>query len=114
MVDNVPRKALVRDLSFSGAKIIMPGVAKFLVNKAVTISVEFEDPLEIMKLTGTILRFESVESRPDIAAFAVQFTEGTVPMAYKMRLTDYFRQIKKKPGSESGPANDAPVESTTG
>jgi hypothetical protein len=114
VVDNVPRKALVRDLSFSGAKIIMPGVAKFLVNKAVTISVEFEDPLEIMKLTGTILRFESVESRPDIAAFAVQFTEGTVPMAYKMRLTDYFRQIKKKPGSESGPANDAPVESTTG
>ncbi|MDA3950795.1 MAG: PilZ domain-containing protein [Spirochaeta sp.] len=94
VVDNVPRKALLRDISFSGTKIIMPGIPKFLVNKTASISIDFEDPAETLYLVGTIVRYESVEGRSDIAAFAVKYAEESIPMAYKMRLSNYLRTIK--------------------
>ncbi len=96
IVDNVPRRALIRDISFSGTKIIMPGVAKFLVNKTAQISMDFDDPSEVLQLAGTIVRYEPVEGRSDIAAFAIRFDEQGVPMAYKMRLSNYLRPIKTK------------------
>jgi len=104
VVDNVPRKALIRDISFSGTKIIMPGVAKFLVNKTAQISIDFDDPQETLRLAGTIVRFESVEGRSDIAAFAVRFDESAVPMAYKMRLSNYLRPIKTKTAGNGPPS----------
>lgn len=102
IVDNVPRKALVRDISFSGAKIIMPGVPQFVVNKPAQIGFEFEEPTETLNIKGSIVRYEAVEGRSDIAAFALKYTEDSVPMAYKMRLSNYLRPIKQKP-SPSNP-----------
>ncbi|MCG8478028.1 MAG: hypothetical protein MI724_02955, partial [Spirochaetales bacterium] len=45
--------------------------------------------------TGQIVRFEPVEGRSDIAAFALQYDEEAVPMSYKMRLSEYLRPIKR-------------------
>lgn len=101
-VDNVPRKALLRDLSFGGTKIIMPGVPQFLVNKPTTVHLFFEDPEEKITLHGKILRYEPVEGRTDIAAFAVQFEETQTPMPYKMRLSEYLRPIKAPTGKNTG------------
>lgn len=94
-VDNVPRKGLLRDLSFGGAKVLMQGVPQFLVNKATDLHLEFEDPTETLTISGTIVRYESVEGRTDIAAFAIEFTENKVPMPFKMRLSEYLRFIKQ-------------------
>lgn len=95
VVDHVPRKVLLRDISFGGAKVIMHGVPQFLVNKAALVQIDFEDPTETVGITGTIIRFEPVEGRPDIAAFAIRFSETGVPMAYKMRLSEYLRTVKQ-------------------
>ena len=107
VVENVPRKALLRDVSFGGAKIIMPGVPQFLVNKPASVQLDFDEPAETLTLHGKIVRFEPVEGRTDIAAFALQFEESQVPMAYKMRLSEYLRHIKApapKPQNTDGTA----------
>ncbi|MFP4152594.1 MAG: PilZN3 domain-containing protein [Alkalispirochaeta sp.] len=104
VVDNIPRKGLIRDISFSGAKVIMPGIPQFLKGKKALLTLEFEDPSELLPVTGTIVRFETVEGRSDIAAFAICYDEDSVPMAYKMRLSNYLRPIKK-------PLNPAPSPS---
>lgn len=95
-VDNVPRKAILRDVSFGGAKVIMHGIPQFLLNKPATMYLDFEDPQETLTLSGVILRYEAVEGRTDIAAFAIKFEESAVPMAYKMRISEYLRPIKQK------------------
>jgi hypothetical protein len=109
VVDNVPRKGLIRDLSFGGAKIIMHGVPQFLVNRAATLRMEFDDPEETLTVNGSIMRYESVEGRSDISAFAVKYDEDKVPMPYKMRLSEFLRFVKepvKKPSDqESGSAS---------
>ncbi len=97
LVDSVPRKGLLRDISFGGAKLIMPGVPQFLVNRSARLSMSFEDPRETISIDGKVIRFESVEGRNDIAAFAIEFNEESVPIGYKMRLSEYLRGVKPAP-----------------
>ncbi|MDR0388219.1 MAG: PilZ domain-containing protein [Treponema sp.] len=91
-IERVPRRCILRDISFSGAKMIMMGVAKFLVNKDSALRIDFDDPRESFLLRGKFVRAENVEGRQDLLALAVEFDESVVPMGYKLRLNDYLSQ----------------------
>lgn len=95
IVEGIPRKCLLRDISFSGAKVIILGVAKFIVNKKATLRIDLLDPQESVSVPGEILRFEAVEGREDIAAFAMKFEEENIPIEYKLRLNRVVRGAKK-------------------
>ncbi len=99
-IQGVPRKGILRDISFSGAKVIILGVAKFLLGMTVTVRFELEDTNETLDIPGAIVRHEPVEGRKDIAAFAVQFQENKVPMHYKLLVNDYLMQNVKRKESE--------------
>jgi hypothetical protein len=107
-IQSVPRRCILRDISFSGAKIIMMGVAKFLLNREAAIRVDFEDPRESFLLRGIFIRAEEVEGRKELIALAVRFNESLTPMGYKIRINDFLNQsftIKeaetKKPTDEA-------------
>ena len=104
IIDGVPRRAIIRDLSFSGAKVIILGIAKFLVDKDAVLRVDLLDPPESIDITGKVVRYEPVEGRPDIAAFAVLFDEAQVPMKYKLRINNYLKYVKLK--KTAGERND--------
>jgi hypothetical protein len=95
-VQNIPRKAVLRDLSFSGVKVIIMGVAKFLLEKEVTIRFDLTEPDENILIPGIILRHEPVEGRKDLSAFVLKFKEDAVPTNFKMRINDYLRTVRKK------------------
>jgi hypothetical protein len=99
-VQGVPRKCILRDLSFSGAKLIIFGVAKFLVGKDCVIRIEMDEPRESLEIKGSIVRYEDVEGRKDLAAIALHFDEQAVPMTYKMHVNDYLSQVRQ-PRAES-------------
>ncbi len=99
-IDNIPRKALLRDLSFSGAKLLLAGLAKFLVNKSIIIRLETEDTDEVFNLVGKVLRFEPIENRKDIASIAVQFDETRVPTEYKLFFNDYLTKLRPPKSGE--------------
>jgi len=98
VIQGVPRKCILRDLSFSGAKIIIQGLAKFLVGKECRLRIDLEEPRETIEIPGTVVRFEDVEGRKDLAAVAVHYADQGVPLIYKMHLNDYIGQVRK--GSE--------------
>jgi hypothetical protein len=100
MIQGVPRKGIIRDLSFSGAKIIIFGIAKFLIEKDILIKIELENSSEAIGIHGSIIRHEEVEGRKDIAAFAVQFQEEKIPMQYKLIINDYLKQFVKRKDTE--------------
>ena len=102
-VQAVPRNCILRDLSFSGAKIIMMGVAKFLVDKEVSLRVDFEDPRENYLIKGKFIRTEAVEGRKELVALVVLFDEAVVPMGYKIRLNDFLSVVR---ADERGAAAD--------
>ncbi len=94
-IENIPRRCILRDISFSGAKLIVAGVAPFLLNKQCVLKFTFEEPDVILGLTGKIMRAEMVEGRKDLIAVAMQYTNNKVSLAYKVRLTQYFNQVRK-------------------
>jgi hypothetical protein len=93
-IQGVPRRCIIRDISFSGAKVIMVGVAKFLVDRDAIMRIDFEDPRESLAFKGKTLRTEDVEGRKDLVAMAVHFDETQVPMNYKMRFNDFLTQVR--------------------
>jgi len=93
-IQGLPRKAIIRDISFSGAKCIVPGVAKFLLGKEGLLKIETEDNL-VLNLYGTFARFEAVVGRQDIAALVLLFDEKRLPLEYKIRINDYLTSGKK-------------------
>jgi hypothetical protein len=114
-VQGVPRKCILRDLSFSGAKAIIVGLAKFLVGKECTLRVDMDEPRESLDIKGTIVRFEDVEGRKDLTAIAVHFDEKAVPMTFRMHINDYLTQIRQSRGDgHSDGGADAPAEAAPG
>lgn len=94
-IENIPRRCILRDVSLSGAKFIIAGVAQFLLNKECVLKCTFEDPSITVGIRGKIIRAEMVEGRKDLVAVAINYNLSTVSLAYKVRLTQYFNQQRK-------------------
>jgi hypothetical protein len=93
-VQGVPRRCILRDISFSGAKIIMMGVAKFLIDRDTALRLDFDDPRESFLVRGKFVRAETVEGRKELVALAINFDEALVPMGYKVRLNDFLSVVR--------------------
>jgi hypothetical protein len=93
-IENVPRRCILRDLSFSGAKIIMMGVAKFLLQKDGALRIDFNDPRESFAVKGKFVRAENVEGKKEMVALGLNFDEAAVPMGFKIRLNDFLTAIR--------------------
>jgi hypothetical protein len=94
LIQGVPRRCILRDLSFSGSKLIMMGVAKFLTDKEVALRLDFDDPRENFLIKGKFIRIESVEGKKEMVAIAMAFEDALVPMGFKIRLNDMITTIR--------------------
>ncbi|MBR5646163.1 MAG: PilZ domain-containing protein [Treponema sp.] len=111
-VDNVPRRCILKDLSFSGAKIMLVGVPKFLVGKPIKLRFDFNDTNESFIVSGTIPRAEFLEGRKDIASVHVAYNVDSVPMSYKMHINNFITNFQKKFLQQESAGIKGPVIST--
>ena len=95
-IDNVPRHCIIRDLSFSGAKLVLKGLAHFLNNKNAIIRLDFNEPRETIGVQGKVVKAEIIEGHKDLASVSIQFLESAVPMSYKLHINSYLTAIRKK------------------
>lgn len=95
-IQSVPRRCIIWNLSFTGSKIIVLGVPKFLENKDCIIRLLFSDPTEIIDVKGTIVSVKTVEGRQDLVEAGIKFDKNQVPLAYKMRINDFLSNRRKK------------------
>ncbi|MDR2111016.1 MAG: PilZ domain-containing protein [Spirochaetaceae bacterium] len=107
-IQGVPRRCILRDISFSGAKIIMMGVAKFLVDRESALRIDFDDPRASFLMKGKFIRFENVEGRKELVALAVLFDDAAIPMGYKMRINDYLGSVRVETRPADAPASKGP------
>lgn len=95
-IQSVPRRCILWNLSFTGSKIVVLGVPKFLENKDCIIRLLFSAPTEIIDVKGTIVSVKTVEGRQDLVEAGIKFDENQVPLAYKMRINDFLSNRRKK------------------
>lgn len=94
-IDKVPRKCIVRDLSFGGAQLLVPGLAKFLKDRQILLRLVRLDNGDNVDLSGTIVRADELEGRKDLAVVGVQFQPAAVPMIFKSLLNQYIKTHQK-------------------
>jgi hypothetical protein len=92
-VEGVPRKCIVRDLSFGGAKVLTTGIAKFLTDKKASLKLSRGEPPEEINVPAEIMRVENVEGRKDIVALALRFSQDP-PIGYKVMINGYLTAVR--------------------
>lgn len=95
-ISNVPRRCIMKDLSFGGAKVMLLGIPKFLQDKVVELRILFTDTNEQIALHGTIVNAVFLEGRKDITIVNIQFNVNDIPMTYKFHINRYITSYQKK------------------
>ncbi|MBQ4379507.1 MAG: PilZ domain-containing protein [Treponema sp.] len=95
IVSSVPRHCVVRDLSFSGARIVLIGLSQYLTGKEAVLRLEFNEPSEIISVKGTVVSADLVPGRKDVCIASVKFDEALLPLSFKMHLNDYLTSVRK-------------------
>ena len=94
-VQAIPRNCILRDLSFSGAQVILKGLAAFIKDKEAVLRLDFDGPRETINIPGVVVKAENVGERKDIVAASIKFNEDAIPMSYKMHINNYLTSIRK-------------------
>jgi len=87
-IQGVPRRCILRELAFSNAKVIMLGVAKFIVDKETALRFDFDDPRESFMVKGKFVHSEEVEGKQEMVALSMDYDEAHIPMGYKIRINE--------------------------
>ena len=90
----VPRRCLLRELSFTNAKLIIVGVGKFLIDKETALRIDFEDPRESFLIKGKFTNSQDVEGKKEMVAISMEYNETQIPTRYKIRINDYFNATR--------------------
>ena len=95
-IAGVPRKCILKDLSFGGAKAMLVGIPKFLENKAVGLRLFFMDTNEKISLQGIIKQSDFLPGRKDISIVHIEFIPDEIPMTYKFHINSYITSYQKQ------------------
>jgi hypothetical protein len=91
---NRPQNAILRDLSFSGAKVFAAGSVDSFNQKVALLQLSFSDLDKPIMIPCKVVRTEEVGDRKDITAVALRFEEPSIPLEYKTKLNQFFT-VKK-------------------
>jgi hypothetical protein len=94
VVDGRERKCVLRDLSFSGAKVVVSGKAAAYLNRGVSLRLAIGDQSPEITLPGSVLRVDEVGGRKDFLTVSVEYSSDP-PMSYKLLINSYVSTMRK-------------------
>jgi hypothetical protein len=88
-IDGDARRCLLRDISFSGAKVLVSTQGQLPGNSRVTLKLSRCDAPDSTVIDGSVVRVEEVNGRDDIVALSIRYA-GEPPISYRQRISGYF------------------------
>lgn len=89
VIGGADHRAILRDVSFSGAKVLVAGLAPSVAGQPVGLKLTRAEAGEQLALWGEVARTEEVSGHPEILALGLKFL-GEPPVAYKMLLSSFL------------------------
>ena len=83
------RRCIVRDLSFSGAKILVTAAGSMTGDSRVALKLSKCEKPDSTVLDGSVVRVEQVEGRNDVVALSIHYSSEP-PISYMQRINSYF------------------------
>ena len=94
VIENIPRKAIIVDISASGIMAIGVKAFKFHLNKELII--KFNSASNDWQMKGQIVRIDDITGRNDIVLIGIRLVPETIPVSFKMSIENYLKTIKEK------------------
>jgi len=122
LVEGKSHKCVLRDLSFSGAKVVVSGSAEAFSNRSVSLKFSRSDQVPEMTLPAAVRRVDEVGGRKDFLAVSMEYSSDP-PMSYKLLINSYISTMRKSAQDAQkaqvqtappAPARVPPVESPIG
>src|SRR5271157_4484746 len=110
-IGETSRPCLLRDLSFIGAEVLVPGLTESDSGRPASLNIAKGEQAADMTLQGIITRVEEVGGRRDIKAVAIEYSTDT-PISYKLLVNSFLTSRKAAKEGDLGPtpAPARPVE----
>ncbi len=106
LIDGRPSKCVLRDLSFSGANVVVSGPPAAFADKSVTLRFAPGDQLPDLAIPGRVCRVDEISGRK-LLTISVEYS-GEPPMSYKLLINSYVSTLRKAAQSaEQAPAEKA-------
>ena len=105
-VEGVDRRCILRDVSFSGAKVLVAGLAPSVAGQPAGLTVMRAEGGEKITVWGEVVRTEEVSGHPEILALGLKFV-GDPPVAYKVMLSSFLSGGRRAPAPPSPAARFA-------
>ncbi len=109
IVDSRSFKCVLRDLSFSGAKVAVSGSEDTFKNRSVSLNFSRSDELPEMIIPAAVRRVEEIGGRKDILAVGMEYSADP-PMSYKLLINSYISTMRK--AVQAAPDAPAPPDSS--
>ncbi len=110
-MDGKGRKCVLRDLSFSGARVIVTGKPETYLNRAATLKLTVGDQGPDLTLAASVRRVDEVGGRQDILTVGLEYT-GDPGMSYKLLINSYvstLRRAAQETGTAAQPGGAQPA-----
>jgi hypothetical protein len=91
LAENGKMLGLLRDISPSGAKLIVQGTADVLINKQLTLCIQFEGETDTCNLSGDVKRTEEIKERDDFIALGVEFNDSPQLKGFQRIIANYLK-----------------------
>jgi hypothetical protein len=95
LLQNGKLMSLLRDISSSGAKVVVAGKAEAFLNKPVTLCIQFDGENDTCNLTGVIKRVDEIKERADFIALGIEFSESSSLKGFKRIVENYLKKTEK-------------------
>ena len=89
-IQGVPRKCIIKSISFGGASIVSVGLPKYLIGDKIKLYFSFSDTYEDISISGVIRNAAFIEGRQDICKIDVNYNQDDIPIAYKFHINRYL------------------------
>ncbi len=100
-IDGVLKNCIIKDLSFSGALIILQGDnIEYIKNKKISLHLKTNEN-QIFQLYGEVVRSEFVPNLKSIISAGIKFDPDKIPSLYKELLNNYFKKLEQKKSHET-------------
>jgi len=111
VIENIPRKVILVDISSSGIMTIGVKAFKFHLNKSITI--KFNSGKGNWQISGRIARVDNIPGRNDVVLIGIEFSAETIPVSFKMSIENYVKTLKEAPSSVTEKSSSGPDSGQT-
>ncbi len=84
------KTCIIRDLSFSGAKVLSAAWDNLSKNDEALLRLTFDAMEGTVDIKGRVVRIEEVIGRPEFAGISLHFDEKTTPWEYKTQINNWL------------------------